>query len=65
MGRINFGVFGVYPVEISAHILSLYVLSLCFSIYQPFLQKTMLERHFKGKSVWVWDMNFGCKELGI
>jgi hypothetical protein len=20
---------------------------------------------FKGKSVWVWDMNLGCKELGI
>ena len=50
MGRMNCGVFGVFPVEISAHILSLCVPSPLISIYQPlFPQKTKLLRHFKGK----------------
>ena len=51
MGQINCGIFGVFPFEISAHILSLRV--------PKFL------RHFKDKSIWIWDMNLGCNELGI
>ena len=61
MGRINCRVF---PIENSAHILVLCVPSPWFSIYQPlFLWKTKLWRHFKGKFIWVWDMNLGCKEF--
>ena len=56
MGQISCGAF---PVEISAHILSL-------CVTRPlFLKKNKLSRHFKGKSIWDWDMNLGCKELGI
>ena len=48
MGPINCGVFGVFPVELFAHILSLFVLSPWFSNNQPsFLQKTKILRHFK------------------
>ena len=40
MGQINCGVFGVFPVEFSAHILSLYVPSPWFFIIQPLFLKT-------------------------
>ena len=43
MGQINHGIFKVFPIEISVHILSLCFPSPWFSIYQPlFLQKTKL-----------------------
>ena len=66
MGQKSCGVFGVFPVEISAHILSLCVPSPWFSINQPlFLRKTKLSRNLKGKCIWDWDVNLGCKLLGI
>ena len=62
MGQISCWVFGAFPVENSAHIVCPYPM-----INQPlFLKKnTKLSRHFKGKSIWDWNMNLGCKELGI
>ena len=65
MGRMNYGVFWVFPIEISAHILSLFVPIHDFSLinnhyfYQRFL------RHFKEKCILVWNMNLGFKELGM
>ena len=48
MGRLNYEAFGVFPVEILAHILSLCVPSPWFSTNQSiFLQKTKLLRHLK------------------
>ena len=62
IGQINCGVFGVFPVEL----LSLCVHSPWFFINKPLLlQKHKLLRHFKGKSIWDWNMNLGCKELVI
>ena len=29
------------------------------------VQKTKILRYFKGIYIWDWDMNLGCKELGI
>ena len=45
MGRINCGVFWVFPVELSAHTLLLCVLNPWFSINKHFYKKL---RHFKG-----------------
>jgi hypothetical protein len=50
------GEFGVFPVELSAHILSL-----CVENQPLFLHKTKVLRCFKGISI--WNMNLGCKEL--
>ena len=60
MGPINCGVFGVIPFKMSAHNLSVFY-------FKPLLLKKLsfLFRHFNEKSIWVWDMNFGGKELGI
>ena len=59
MGRINCGVFGVFPVEISAHILSVYMifhLSTIISTKKNF-------KYFEGKSIWAWDMNFELQRI--
>ena len=58
MGRINCGVFGVFPAELSPHNLS------SFSINQSLFLLRFL-RHLKGIFIWDWDMNLGCKELDI
>ena len=63
MGQNNCGVF---PIELSVHTLSLCVSSPWFSINQPlFLQRTKPLRHFKGICIWDWDMNLGCKKIGV
>ena len=68
MGQINCEIFRVFPVELS--VVSTHFVIVCpyfrYSINQPvFLHKAKILRHFKGASIWVWDMNLGCKELGI
>ena len=48
-----------------------YILSMCppspwFSINQSCsLQKTKIFRCFEGISIWVWGVDFGCKEFGF
>ena len=54
-GRINCGVFGVFPVDFSAHILSLCVPS-------PLIDHYSYRVHH-GKMI--WSLNFACKNTWI
>ena len=64
MGLINYGIFGVFPVKLSAHILS-------FCVPSPWAiisTKTKILRHFKDIYIYIFgfgDMDLGWKEFGI
>jgi hypothetical protein len=67
-GQIHFGAFGEFSADLSAPIVAGTVSpSSMFSINQPlFLQK--LSFYIQNPNIyfiWDWDLNFGCKEVGV
>ena len=60
----NLGRLGIFDQFISTHFGTVSPLSMFF-INQPlFLQKTK-PLYLYPKFIWYWDLNLGCKELGI
>ena len=62
-GQVSFGAFGVFLVDLSAPILVLWVPCPCFSTIISTKNKAFISN--SQIFFWDWDLNMGCKELGI
>ena len=62
---ILWGIFGIFGNIFSTHIVTV-SLVLDFPLFSHyFYKKLMFYWHFKGISIWAWDMILECKELEI